>query len=133
RAAVFQSFGGSNVTRPERVKPAVPSERIGSGFHAVGLPAASTALAYSSTPRPPALAPALRVKVISRNFSRWPSATDSRAPPNVRSPAPLVWAAEVRFARPVVADEPPRVTFRNHVTGVDDGLSPVHGVAWAAW
>ena len=66
---VRQSLGGSNVTVPERRTPVVVSETVRSGFHPVGQPRLSRAVAYSSV-APHVLLPArARLMLISRNFS----------------------------------------------------------------
>ncbi len=64
-----QSGGGSKVIRPEVVSPAVPSASGVSTFQAVGLPAASTAVGYSSTAAQPPAAGVVSWTFISRKRS----------------------------------------------------------------
>src|SRR5579859_1968758 len=84
---VTQSVGGSNVIRPDRVNPKVPSARVGRVFQVVGFPWLSTAVAYSSVPDQPLLATLLKSKFISRNISGLPMTTDCPMDPNGTTPS----------------------------------------------
>ena len=79
--AVTQSGGGSKVIWPEVFHPPVPLVMSVSVFHAVGLPFASTAVAYCHVPDQPAPAPCASVMFISRNGSMYPTVVTVPAGP----------------------------------------------------